>query len=254
MNVPLTTIEPKALPDHTQLPDKDNIPVRNAQEPMQSRLLTDSLETVLRRIHPDRNYFIGEDVGIYWRYTEPPLQGAKSPDWYYVPGVPYLLNGQLRRSYVMWQELLPPYVILEFPSGQGDEERDSTPGVGKFWVYENRIRPAFYGIYEVDPGTIEMYHLVEDHFEPVSPNEHGRYPLPSLGVELGIWHGRHEDTELPWMRWWDDKGVMLPTSAEIAEKENRRAEQEKQRAEQEKQRADKLAEKLRSLGINPDEV
>ncbi|MCP4345855.1 MAG: Uma2 family endonuclease [Desulfobacterales bacterium] len=36
--------------------------------------------------------------------------------------------------------------------------------------------------------------------------------------------------------------------------EKKRAEQEKQRAEQEKQRAERLAEKLRSLGISPEEI
>jgi hypothetical protein len=92
-----------------------------------------------------------------------------------------------------------------------------------------------------------MYHLVEDHFEQLAANERGRYALPLLGVELGIWHGRHEGIELPWMRWWDEQGKLLPTGDEIAE-------QERQRAEQERQRAERLAEKLRSLGINPDEV
>ncbi|MCP4353190.1 MAG: Uma2 family endonuclease [Desulfobacterales bacterium] len=39
-----------------------------------------------------------------------------------------------------------------------------------------------------------------------------------------------------------------------AEQEKQRAEQEKQRAGQEKQRAERLAEKLRSLGISPEEI
>ena len=60
---------------------------------------------------------------------------------------------------------------------------------GKFWVYERVIRPAYYGIYEVDPGRIEMYHLVDDRFQPLPANERGRYPIEGLGVELGIWQG-----------------------------------------------------------------
>jgi Uma2 family endonuclease len=39
-----------------------------------------------------------------------------------------------------------------------------------------------------------------------------------------------------------------------AEQESQRAEQESQRAEQEKRRADRLAEQLRALGIDPDDV
>ncbi|MCP4344871.1 MAG: hypothetical protein GY795_05020, partial [Desulfobacterales bacterium] len=39
-----------------------------------------------------------------------------------------------------------------------------------------------------------------------------------------------------------------------AEQEKKRAEQAEKRAEQEKQRAERLAEKLRSLGISPEEI
>ena len=45
-----------------------------------------------------------------------------------------------------------------------------------------------------------------------------------------------------------------PPSALLTEQERQRAEQESQRAEQERQRANALAEKLRELGINPDEI
>lgn len=60
----------------------------------------------------------------------------------------------MRRSYVMWQELMPPLIILEFLSGNGSEERDRTPRQGKLWIYERIIRPAFYGIYEVKTSAI----------------------------------------------------------------------------------------------------
>ena len=235
------------LPDHTQLPDSDGTFVKNFQEHPQSVLLTDSILPWLQQRHPDGHYAIGQDAGIYWRLTEPPQRGATAPDWFYVPNVPPTVGGQMRRSYVMWQELIPPLVVLEFVSGDGSEERDRTPDEGKFWAYETVIRPAFYGIYEVDPGLIEMYHYIENRFEPLSPNEHGRYPIAQLGVELGIWHGTYQDVPLPWMRWWGANGQLLPTGHELAAVE-------RQRAEQERLRADRLAERLRSLGVNPDEV
>jgi bacterioferritin (cytochrome b1) len=49
-----------------------------------------------------------------------------------------------------------------------------------------------------------------------------------------------------WLRWWDRDGNMLLWSSE-------KAEQEHQRADEEKQRADRLAERLRALGVEPDE-
>jgi hypothetical protein len=104
---------------------------------------------------------------------------------------------------------------------------------GKFWVYERRIRPPYYGIFLPDQNAIEMYHLVEDHFERMSPNANGRYSIASLGVELGIWRGKYADYELPWIRWWDVTGNLLPTGDE---------------------KAARLAEKLKSMGIDPDQV
>ena len=50
---------------------------------------------------------------------------------------------------MLWHELIALLIVLEFVSGDGSEERDRTPWMGKFWIYEQVIRPAFYGIYEV---------------------------------------------------------------------------------------------------------
>ena len=133
----------KTLPDHTQLPDHDGTFGKNFQEHPQSILLTDSIQPVLEQRHPQNDYCIGQDCGIYWRLTEPPEppeRGAICPDWFYVPNVPPNLDGKPRRSYVMWQEYLAPLIVIEFVSGDGREERDKTPIKGKFWVYEQVIR------------------------------------------------------------------------------------------------------------------
>jgi Uma2 family endonuclease len=251
-----------ALPDHTQLPESDGSFVKNFQEHPQSILLTDSIEPVLQKRHPDGQYCIGQDCGIYWRLTDPPERGAESPDWFYVPNVPPALNGQVRRSYVLWQELIAPLIVLEFVSGDGSEERDKTPlsltdretqqKPGKFWIYEQVIRPAFYGIYEVNRASVEVYHLVDGEYQLLTANERGHYPITPLGLELGIWQGQYQNLELPWLRWWDTQGNLLLTGQETAEQERQRAEQERQRAEQAELRAQRLAEQLRTAGIEPE--
>lgn len=86
--------------------------MKNFQEHPQSILLTDSIGPVLAQRHPDRNYTIGQDCGIYWREIEPPEKGAEAPDWFYVPDVPPLLNGEIRRSYSLWREHMPPLIAL----------------------------------------------------------------------------------------------------------------------------------------------
>ena len=49
---------------------------------------------------------------------------------------------------------------------------------------------------------------------------------------------------ISWLRWVDQTGQLIPTSAE-------RAENAEQRAENAEQRAERLAAQLRKLGIDP---
>jgi Uma2 family endonuclease len=232
---------PASLPDHTQLPDSDGNFVKNFQEPPEGDLLTDCITPILQQRHPDSQYCIGRDCGIYWGLTEspePPEKGAVSPDWFYVPDVPPTLNGEYRRSYVLWKEFVAPLIVLEFVSGDGTEERDKTRYKGKFWVYEQAIRVPFYGIYEVKRSQVEVYQLVNGRYQLMSANERNHYPIEPLGVELGIWQGQYQNMEFPWLRWWDAQGNLLLTAEE--------------RLEQERQRTDRLAAQLRALGVEPE--
>lgn len=260
--------ESLTLPDHTQLPESDGTFVKNFQEHPQSVLLTSSIRPTLDALHPDSQYCIGQDSGIYWRIIDPPLRGAEAPDWFYVPGVPPLLNGITRRSYVMWQEIVAPVIAIEFVSGKGKEERDKTSPfenkdakAGKFWVYEQAIRIPFYAIYEVEKAAVEVYKLTGGSYKKCKPNTRGHYPIEPMGVELGIWQGDYANQILPWLRWWDAEGNLLLSGDERAKQEAQRADDEAQRAEQETQRAndeaqraERMAAKLRELGINPDDV
>jgi Uma2 family endonuclease len=239
---------PPAFPDHTQLPESDGTFVKNFQEHPQSLILTDSIGQILQQRHPDGQYAIGQDCGIYWRETEPAEQGAEAPDWFYVPNVPPNLDGQIRRSYVLWREHIAPLIALEFASGNGDEERDRTPlsrtdeGVvtkpGKFWVYERVMRIPYYGIYQVNNGRLEVYRLIDGYYQLLELNQRGHFPIAPLGVELGLWQGSYQNQTMLWLRWWDEEGNLLLIGDERAELERLRGEQQRERAEQERLRAE----------------
>src|SRR5262249_2940369 len=109
----MATVSTATLPTHLDLPDTDGVPMNNSPRFAQIMLLTSILEPVISAIHPDKDYYIGEDAGIYYRITKPPLDGCKAPDWFYVPDVPHLLDGEPRRSYVLWQEYESPLVLVE---------------------------------------------------------------------------------------------------------------------------------------------
>jgi Uma2 family endonuclease len=128
------TNPPNALtpfPDHTQLPESDGTFVKNFQEHPQSILLTDSIKPILQKRHPDGQYCIGQDCRIYWRITDPPEKGAEAPDWFYVGNVPPLLDGQTRRSYVLWREYIAPLIVLEFVSSLGMVVKNETKLLGR---------------------------------------------------------------------------------------------------------------------------
>jgi Uma2 family endonuclease len=262
MSEAFEAIAPTAFPDHTQLPESDGTFVKNFQEHLQSLILTDSIGPVLQQLHPDGQYCIGQDCGIYWRETEPPEKGAEAPDWFYVPQVPPKLDGQIRRSYVLWREYVPPLIALEFASGNGDEERDktslsaSTPGTkpGKFWVYERIIRIPYYGIYEINSGNLEVYHLLDFSYGRLEPNDRGHYPIPLLQVELGLWQGTYQNQESLWLRWWDSQGNLLPIGREQAVQEQQERQLAEQQAVEERRLREQLLQRLRDRGIDPESL
>ncbi|MEA5489049.1 MULTISPECIES: Uma2 family endonuclease [Pseudanabaena] len=262
------------LPDHKQLPDSDGTFVKNFQEHPQSIVLTSSITPILEKLHPDGRYCIGQDSGIYWRLMEPPEKGAEAPDWFYVPNVLPMLDGEYRRSYVLWKEYVAPLIAIEFVSGNGAEERDTTPPsetekAGKFWVYEQAIRIPFYVIFDGFRDNIEAYQLINGRYAKMQPNQRGHYSILPMGVELGM----ILENGVSWLRWWDESGNLLLTGDEraIAEKQARLnaeaiADQQKAIAEQaalaqqqaeaiadqERQQKEKLANYLRSIGVDPD--
>jgi len=262
---PTSITLPAQFPDHTELPESDGTFVKNFQEHPQSLILTDSIGSVLQGLHPDGQYCIGQDCGIYWRETDPPEKGAQAPDWFYVPGVPPLLGGKIRRSYVLWREYIAPLIALEFASGDGSEERDQTPlsnscdGIttkpGKFWVYERIVRIPYYGIYQVNNGNLEVYHLVDFSYQKLEPNQRGHYPIPPMGVELGLWEGTYQNQPMLWLRWWDLQGNLLLIGDERAKLMEKQLEQEQVLRQRLAEQLKSLSpEQLKALGINLDDL
>lgn len=256
-------------PTHLELPETDGKPVENAFQHPQSALLSDVLLPELDRLHPDSNYFVGADTGIYWQHTKPdPLTGCKSPDWYYVPNVPRTRDGGFRRSFVLWDEGIRPLIVIEYVSGNGAEERDETPFTGKFWVYERGICATYYVIWDQPQNRLELYELIRGRYQQRTPDIDGRHWIPEMEVSLGLWYGTYQGYTADWVRAWDRHRRLLPTAEERgdearrlaeqerlrAEAEKQRAESERERAENEKQRAEKLAARLRELGVDPDSV
>jgi Uma2 family endonuclease len=207
---------PDPLPGHRELPDENGESKENFREVPQGFLLDLGIRPILERLHPDRHFAVGHDCGIYWKLSSPLYRGAICPDWCYIAGVPPDLDGHYRRSYVLWKEHVKPSVLIEYASDDGTKERDSTPYEGKFWIYEQAVQGAYYAIFVVETGELEVHRLQQGKYRRMAPNKRGHYRIEPLGADLGVWHGLFYNETAPWLRWYDFQGNLLPTSDERA--------------------------------------
>ena len=238
---------PSEYPEELGLPDEFH--------DFQPQLLR---ETCRLTTYDPSNIFIGTDLNIY--YDSRHTQWHKRPDWFLVLGVPQAQQQEdLRWSYVIWQEGVSPFLVVELLSpGTEDEDLGRAPRridqpPGKWDVYERLLRVPYYVVFDRYQNGFRLFKLTGVRYEEESISD-SRYWFEDLGLGLGLWQGRFQGATGAWLRWYNANGDWVSTLAELAEQESQRAEQESQRAEQEKQRADKLAARLRELGIDPEDL
>jgi Uma2 family endonuclease len=211
---------------------------------------------LLRHTFKPANYdpdevFIGADINLYYDLRH--LNWYKRPDWFAVVGVSRLYEGRdLRNSYVMWQELVSPFVVVELLS-PGTEEEDLGRTVRqlgkpptKWQVYEQILRVPYYFVFSRYTNELQAFRLVGGEYESLEVGDEG-LPITQLGLRLGLWQGRYENIERLWLRWFTASGELILTPSEEAATAQARVAQAEQRAE-------RLAAKLRELNIDPDEL
>ena len=138
-----------------------------------------------------------------------------------------------KRSYFIWEFGKPPDVVIEIVSNKKGDEL-----TGKLEKYA-QAKVSYYVVFDpmnqLGDQMLQVYGLHEGRYAPLE----GAW-LENAQVGLTLWEGTFEDMQATWLRWCDRDGNLLLTGDE--------------RAEQERQRADRLADLLRSQGINPDDV
>ncbi|MCC5635717.1 Uma2 family endonuclease [Nostoc sp. CHAB 5844] len=214
-------------------------------------------ETCQHPNYSSTEILLASDLNLYYdpRHT----LWYKRPDWYMVLGVPTADQQQeLRLSYVIWQEGVAPFLVVELLSPGTEQEdlgqtlRETNKPPTKWEVYERILRVPYYVVYDRYENNLRAFKINGAGYEAISLPE-PRFWLKELDLGLGLWQGTYQQATGLWLRWYNTAG-WIPTLKEQAEQEHQRAEQEHQRAEQERQRADRLAEYLRSQGIDPDNL
>ena len=186
------------------------------------------------------DFFVGANMFVYYSYEQArdiaaDPEGSKQfrgPDIFFVGDVP---RRQGRQAWVVWEEAGRfPDVIIEILS-PSTMKKDRTV---KKDLYARTFRTAEYYLYRMETQTLEAFRLVGGEYQPVKPDDQGRWWSPKMGLDLGLWQGSVEDEDTTWIRLFDRDGRMIPTAEERAEAERQCAEAERQRAEAECQRAE----------------
>ena len=243
--------------DISHLVTEDDTPVDNFQSEEQQRLLVEPLYS--SKVLP-APFLAAANVGLFYK-----LKGDSIvPDALLSLGVqrPDDFSQRQNRSYFTWEFGKNPEVCIEVVSNtEGDEltlskksqqkgkttakkELYAQIGIPYYVVFdplrqiqgEDEMNGALLRVWTISPvGYTELTSTsgIVGVGESVW--------LQGVGLGLTLWEGQFEEevTRL-WLRWCDQSRQVIATGAERADAENRRA--------------NRLAERLREVGINPDEV
>lgn len=230
-----------AIPDITNLVIEDDIPLDNFQSEKQQRLLTEPLYSSW---FPGIPFIAAANVGVFYAIKQEPIV----PDVFLSLNVqmPQDWNQKQNRSYFVWEFGKVPEVAIEVVSNKEGKE------LGTKKDNYARIGVIYYAIFdplrqlqkpeEMNGSLLKVYVLTAGRYVELAQPW-----LETVGLGLTLWEGMFETQPGLWLRWCDSEGRVIPTGAE-------RAMLEQQRADQAEARARQLAERLRAMGIDPDEV
>ncbi|MEO1400587.1 MAG: Uma2 family endonuclease [Cyanobacteria bacterium J06635_1] len=247
----LQPLDPTTLPSTTELPCSDDTPVDNEDQNLLPNLL---LFTLISLWSERMDWYFGVDMAVYHTTGASPKVPVV-PDAFLSIGVERRKasrQGKGRLSYAVWEEndVVPTMaieVVSQTPGGEYDE---------KFEIYQ-RLGILYYVIYNPNfwqrdrHQPFEVYNLTDGRYrlqlgEP--------YWMPEVGLGIGRAQQALGGIEQEMLLWHDAQGTAYPLAETEIAQIRTQLQAEYQRAEAERQRADRLAQYLRSLGLDPDNL
>jgi len=236
------------LPSTDDLPCSDDTPVDNEDQNLLPNLLLLSLASIWST---RMDWYFAVDMALYHTTGVSPKVPVV-PDAFLSLGVERRKNGKSRKSYAVWEEkwTVPTFVLEMVSHRYNDEYEEKQALYAKLGVlYYVVYNPEYWRRHQHQP--FEVYKLENDTYQP-------KIGEPYWMEEVGIGIGRGRQTvggiEQEVLLWYDRQGQAYPLSEQVITEMQAELNEERQRAETERQRADKLAEYLRSKGIDPDTI
>jgi Uma2 family endonuclease len=223
---PLLNQEDIAFPDISDLVIEDDTPVDNFQSEKQQRLLVEPLYSSWK---PGISFIAAANVGLFYALKQDPL----------VPDAMLSLNVTVpedwsqkqNRSYFVWQIGKVPDVCIEIVSNRKGNElgtkKDDYARIGvPYYVVFDPLK-QLQAPDEMNGSMLKVWALMAGRYEALPQSW-----LGWVGLGLTLWDGEFEGLTSTWLRWCKEDGAVILTG---------------------KERADQLAERLRSMGIDPNE-
>jgi Uma2 family endonuclease len=95
-----------------------------------------------------------------------------------------------------------PFWVMEYVSKRNKRKDYET----NFKIYERDLKVPYYLIFYPDTQDLTLYRHTGKKYVSVKPNEHGRYAVPELEIEVALLDG--------WVRFWY-QGELLPLPADM---------------------------------------
>lgn len=231
----------------SHLVTEDDTPVDNFQSEKQQRLL---VEPLYSSWSPEFPFIAAANVGLFYALKQDPIVpdvmlsvGLEMPaDW----------SQKQNRSYFVWEFGKVPEVCIEIVSNrEGDELFLSRKSQQKGKIATKKdiyaqIEVPYYVVFdplkqlqkseEMNGALLRIWKLTAGQYCELEPP----FWLEKVGLGLTLWEGTFEGVTGKWLRWCDITQQIIPTGAEGRDME--------------RSRSQRLAERLRSMGINPEDV
>jgi Uma2 family endonuclease len=226
------------LPPSETLPTMYDLPSEDPEElglpdefhDFQPKLLR---ETCQPKIYLASEHFLGADLNLYYDGRHP--RWYKRPDWFLVLGVSMADRQEdLRWSYVMWQEFVSPFLVVELLSPGTESEdlgskiRELGKPPTKWEVYERILRVPFYVVFDRYDNQLRVFGLANGRYQAIDVSgPEPRVWFDELELGLGVWQGAYQGIEGKWMRWYEASGDWIPTEVEARQLAETQAETER---------------------------
>jgi Uma2 family endonuclease len=160
-----------------------------------------------------------------------PRRGQRKPGQVVPDNMVVITDQPIRATtcYNVHLEPARPFWVIEYVSKES-KRKDYEDSFNK---YERDLKVPYHLIFYPEDQELTLYHHNKRRYVSVKPNEHGRYAIPELDLEVGLHEG--------WVRFWY-QGQLLPLPVELQRQVNEFQRQLDQTQQQLDQARDQLGQ------------